>query len=308
MIALQVYMKFSIASLVIFLLIFGGIVLSSAEKDGGRYDDWHSEMSFLDEIYSIAEEFCELCDGEPSDDEPSDDEPGDDEPSDDEPSDDEPSDDEPSDDEPSDDEPSDDEPSDDEPSDDEPSDDEPSDDEPSDDGIIERILIVLAPVDYNDTEYSISRIHFEEQGFDVQVTSKNVIKATGMENSEVEIDVDITDVDVSDYVAVVYIGGSGVDDLELYDDLDYQGLAKETRDETVILGAISQAEKILANAWLLDGKNVAAYPEAKEYLQERGAIYLDQPVVQDGYIITANHPSASQLFAETVVAAVKALL
>ncbi len=171
----------------------------------------------------------------------------------------------------------------------------------------ERILIVVAPFDYNDTEYLTSRNYFEEQGFDVNVTSKNVTIAKGMEGGEAEISANITDINISDFVAIIFIGGIGVENLKLYDDPDYLQIAREAVDSSAILGAVSQAEKILANARLLDGKEAASYPEAKDYLEEMGAVCLDQPVVQDENIITANGPSASQPFAETVVEALKAL-
>ncbi|TRZ68053.1 MAG: hypothetical protein D4Q77_01980 [Methanothrix sp.] len=174
-----------------------------------------------------------------------------------------------------------------------------------------RILMAIPPQDYNEPEFDIPLSYFEDQGFEVLVASKCVNTATGNEGAEAEVDLNVSDADASEYVAVVFIGGMGVDDLRLYDDEDYLNLARSAGEEDKIVGGICLSSKILANAGLYQGKNATVcgsdrFHNPIDYIQERGAFYVAQPVVQDGKTISGWGPSASQSFAEAIVEAIRA--
>jgi protease I len=59
----------------------------------------------------------------------------------------------------------------------------------------------------------------------------------------------------------------------------------------------------LADANLLQGKRATA--AETDYIKSKGAVVVEEPVVQDGNIITANGPDASQEFAEAIVFALE---
>lgn len=173
-----------------------------------------------------------------------------------------------------------------------------------------RILMVIPPQDYNEPEFDIPRSYFEYQGFEVLVASRGVNTATGDEGARAEVDLNVSDADVSEYVAVVFIGGMGVDDLRLYDDEDYLDLARSAGEEDKIVGGICLSSKILANAGLYQRKNATVcgserFHDPIDYIQERGAVYVAQPVVRDGKTISGWGPSASQSFAEAIVGAIR---
>ncbi|KQC15335.1 MAG: DJ-1/PfpI family protein [Methanothrix sp.] len=170
-----------------------------------------------------------------------------------------------------------------------------------------KILIVIPIKDFNDDEFSASETLFLDEGFEVVVASKGTEVALGMDGTAVAVDLGVADADLSDYEAVVFIGGPGVDDLELYEEPDYLSIASSARDQDVIVGAICVAPKILANAWLLGGRKATVFPDSESiaYIESKGATYTDEQVVRDGKIITACCPEASEAFAEAVVAAVK---
>ena len=173
-----------------------------------------------------------------------------------------------------------------------------------------RILMVIPPQDYNEPEFDIPRSYFEGQGFEVLVASRGVNTATGDEGARAEVDLNVSDADASEYVAVVFIGGMGVDDLRLYDDEDYLDLARSASEEDKIVGGICLSSKILANAGLYQGKNATVcgserFHDPIDYIQERGAVYVAQPVVRDGKTISGWGPSASQSFAEAIVEAIR---
>ena len=108
----------------------------------------------------------------------------------------------------------------------------------------------------------------------------------------------------ADYVAVVFVGGEGIYSQELNRDPDYQKIAKSASSKGKVVAAICLGPWILADAGLLKGKKATA--SETDHIKSRGAIVSDDAVVQDGMIITANGPSASQEFALAVVAALQA--
>lgn len=169
------------------------------------------------------------------------------------------------------------------------------------------ILIVVPSKDFNDVEFNVTMSTFLIEGFEVDIASKDTDEALGMEGASAVVDLEVADADVSNYEAVVFIGGPGVDDLLLYEDPDYLSLAGSTRDQDVIVGAICVAPKILANAWLLGGRKATVFPDSESiaYIESKGATYSDELVVRDGNIITASGPEAVDDFAEAVVEAVK---
>jgi protease I len=166
-----------------------------------------------------------------------------------------------------------------------------------------KILMVLAPQDYQEEELNVPRDYFESNGYLVTLASKDVKTATGMNGGNVSIDMDIDEVDLSGYQAIVFVGGEGIYYLKLNEDPEYTDLAKKAASQNKLIGAICLGPWILADAGLLQGKEATA--AETDHIRSKGALISDQAVVQDGNIITANGPDASRAFAEAIVAALE---
>ena len=166
-----------------------------------------------------------------------------------------------------------------------------------------KILMVLSPQQYQEEELNVPRNYFHSMGYSVVLASKGVKTATGMNGKSVPVDLDLKEVKLSDYVAVVFVGGEGIYSLKLNEDPDYQALAKSTSAQKKLMGAICLGPWILADAGLLNGKRATA--SETDHIKSKGAIVSDEAVVRDGNIITGNGPFASQEFAEAIVAALE---
>ncbi len=166
-----------------------------------------------------------------------------------------------------------------------------------------KILMVLSPQDYQQYELDIPMAYFVSENYDVFLASKGVRTATAMNGANVSIDLDLKGLDPSPYRAVVFVGGEGVYYLKLNEDPDYIDLAKKAVSQKKLVGAICLAPWILADANLLQGK-IATAAET-DHIKSKGAVVVEEPVVQDGNIITANGPDASQEFAEAIVSALE---
>lgn len=166
-----------------------------------------------------------------------------------------------------------------------------------------KILMVVAPKDYQEMELNIPRDYFRSKGYSVIVASKGVKTAKSMGGETTPVDIDIKNVKVSDYRAIVFVGGEGIYDQKLNEDTDYQQLAKSAGAKEKLIGAICLGPWILADAGLLQGKKSTA--AETDHLKEKGAIVSDESVVQDGNIITGNGPDASLDFAEKIIEAIE---
>lgn len=165
------------------------------------------------------------------------------------------------------------------------------------------ILMVIAPSNFRDEELFVPKGLFEKNGATVVIASKNTGTAKGMLGGTASVDISVSAVDVNDYDAVVFIGGSGVDSHRLYEDQGYLKLAADADAAGKIIGAICLGPMIPAGAGLLSGRNVTVFISGVSYIEEKGANYTGAPVTMDGGIITAEGPNAAEEFAQMITEA-----
>ena len=163
------------------------------------------------------------------------------------------------------------------------------------------ILMVIAPSDFRDEELFETKKIFEQNGYGTEVVSLTTGTIKGMLGKNIEIEKNIMDIDLGQYIAVIFIGGIGIDKHKVYENENYINLAKISHAFNLTIGAICLAPKILAGANLLSGKRATVFHSGKEYLNSKGAIYVKKDVVVDRKIITGNGPHAIEKFAETIL-------
>jgi len=165
------------------------------------------------------------------------------------------------------------------------------------------VLLIIAPEDFRDEEYTEPRAAFEAAGYTVVVASLSLDVATGMLGTQVRPNLTLADVQVADYAAVVFIGGNGA--VIYWDAPQAHRVAREAVEQGKVVGAICIAPVILARAGVLEGKEATVFdPEGLcAELEASGAICTTAPVHRDGRIITANGPQAATPFAEAIIKA-----
>ena len=165
------------------------------------------------------------------------------------------------------------------------------------------ILMVIAPENFRDEELLEPKEIFENLGALVIIASKGTDSAKGMYGAMVTVDKDILEVNVENYDAVVFVGGSGT--TVYFEDETAKNIAREAYESGKIVGAICIAPSILANAGLLGGKRVTSFSSEKANLESHGAEYTGATVEQDGSIITGNGPEAATEFGQKIAEALK---
>jgi protease I len=159
--------------------------------------------------------------------------------------------------------------------------------------------MVVAPLDFRDVEYFTPKKIFENAGFTVTTASIQSGVARGAEGGEAKIDLTVSQADPENFVAVVFVGGPGMQIIS--GDESLQALAIKFFKTDKLTAAICVAPAILAEAGLLTGIEATSHPDVKQILADNGAKFLDQPVVGGAKIITADGPEASAEFGRQII-------
>ena len=72
-----------------------------------------------------------------------------------------------------------------------------------------KILMIIAPRNYRDEELQHPKEVFEQNGYEVIIASKGVNEANGSLGGTTSVNIDISEVNASDYDVVIFVGGSG---------------------------------------------------------------------------------------------------
>jgi len=167
-----------------------------------------------------------------------------------------------------------------------------------------KVLIVVPYNDFQDLELRGTKKVLRSAGAKMETASSSLGTARGKMKGETKVNVLINEVDVKGYDAVVFIGGPGT--VEYVNSADAHRVAQETTKAGKVLGAICLAPQVLAKAGVLEGKKATVWASdtdqsGVEILQAGGAEFVDQPVVTDDQIITADGPDAAPDFGEALV-------
>lgn len=156
------------------------------------------------------------------------------------------------------------------------------------------ILMVVAPKNYREKEYLVTRRVLEEANHFVETASKVTGEIIGFEGHILNPDHKIVDVEPEGFDAIVFIGGQGMN--EYLADEEFTHQAKRFFELGKLTTAICIAPAVLANAGILNGKKATSWSGVKDLLVSKGAIYTGAEVEMDGNIITAIGPDASEEF------------
>ena len=162
-----------------------------------------------------------------------------------------------------------------------------------------RVLMVVAPEGYKEEELSVPSSIFKDSGAEVVVASTRTGIARGMSGGEVAVNLSVGDVNISDYDAIVIVGGVGSMKY-LWDDSDLRDMVRAACDNHKTVAAICLSPVVLARAGILGDKECTAFVTAKEELIKNGGMYRDAGVVVSGNIVTAKGPEYAREFAMAV--------
>lgn len=166
---------------------------------------------------------------------------------------------------------------------------------------MKKVVMIIAQKNFRDEELLHPKKVLEEAGIIVKVASLTLKPASGMLGAEVMPDVALEDIDVKDFDAIVFVGGSGAN---IYWDHSFaHKIANDAYSAGKVVAAICIAPVTLARAGLLKSKKATVFSSEIGKLKDAGAIYTGKAVEKDGKIITASGPQAAAEFGKQIAKA-----
>lgn len=83
----------------------------------------------------------------------------------------------------------------------------------------------------------------------------------------------------------------------LQNDSRVVGLVRRMAEQGKLVAAICAAPKVLAKAGILEGRRATCFPGSLTQTEAQGASLVDDPVVQDGNVVTSRGPGTAMDFA-----------
>jgi protease I len=158
---------------------------------------------------------------------------------------------------------------------------------------------------FEDSEFQVPYERVKEAGHEPVVIGLKAGKELAGKKGKVKVTTDaaISDVDPSEFDALVIPGGYSPDKIRVE-----PKMAEFTRQfdaDGKPIAAICHAGWMLAEANLVKGKTVTSWPSIKTDLINAGANWIDQEVVEDGNIITSRKPDDLEAFTKTLLAQIE---
>lgn len=164
--------------------------------------------------------------------------------------------------------------------------------------------MIIAFRNFRDEELFIPRNIISTEGTQVRIVSDKKGDAIGSYGGSVGVDLILDELNISDFDAILFIGGSGA--VNYIENEKCHKIAQETLAQNKVLGAICIAPAILARSGVLKKRKATVWSSALDksavkILKEEEADYQKEDVVVDKNIITASGPQAARKFGEAVV-------
>jgi len=169
-----------------------------------------------------------------------------------------------------------------------------------------KILMIIAKQGFQDQEFQKPYDIFQEHNLIVDIASTEKGDCIGKFGLQVVADRSLEDVDIEEYFAVVLIGGPG--SVSLVGNPELEKIVQTAKEKNIVIAAICYAPVILAKAEVLKGKKATVWNnDGKQgpILEEAGVDFVDEMVVVDDMLVTANGPAAADAFGHAVVKAVE---
>lgn len=168
---------------------------------------------------------------------------------------------------------------------------------------MKKAAIIIASENFRDEEYFITKEVLEKKGINVK-TICDKAKAIGSFGGEAKADILIDNLNIEDFDAIIFAGGSGA--VKLLDNETSYLIIRKAVIMKKILAAICIAPTILAKAGALKGKMTTVWStdmdkSAIKIIQLNDGIYQRKAIVKDGNIITGENAEFSQEFGEAIV-------
>jgi protease I len=164
-------------------------------------------------------------------------------------------------------------------------------------------IAILAEEDFEDSELMEPLRAMKDAGASVLIVgsgSKKVYKGK-RGSAEVIVDTTADKVEASQFDAIIVPGGYAPDKMRLHQPM--VDLVRKAYAEGKIIAAVCHGPQLLISADIVKGRRVTSWPSVAVDLKNAGAIWIDEPMVRDGNIITSRKPADLPKFNKAIIEA-----
>jgi len=164
-------------------------------------------------------------------------------------------------------------------------------------------VAILVEQDFEDAELTEPLKAMKEAGAQIFVvgSGSQSIYHGKRGKATVKADIDADKVRAEDFDAIIVPGGYAPDKMRLHQPMI--DLVKKAYDLGKVIAAVCHGPQLLISAGIVNGKHVTSWPSVAIDLKNAGAMWVDEPLVKDGNIITSRRPSDLPVFNSAIIQA-----
>jgi protease I len=170
-------------------------------------------------------------------------------------------------------------------------------------------VLIIATDGVEQAELTTPRDELRKAGAQVDVATPSGKEIRGWNMSDwgdtIPADLMIEDVNCDDYNALVIPGGVINPDKLRADETAMEVVEYFLFSKDKLVAAICHGPWLLVQADACDGRRMTSYPSIRMDVENAGADWVDEEVVQDGRIITSRSPRDLPAFSARIVAELK---
>lgn len=171
--------------------------------------------------------------------------------------------------------------------------------DPSD---LKNAVLIIPGRNFDEMQLLETQKSIADSGVNTMIASSKTGVVAGMRGRRTRSDMLINKINVDDFEAFIFIGGSGASEF-LYNPA-IEKIITEADEKNKIIAAIAPTTLLLAKAGILNGVSIAALPSQRQFFETAGANLSPNPIEKDGNIITATGSQNAAYFGKTIANAV----
>jgi protease I len=162
-------------------------------------------------------------------------------------------------------------------------------------------VALLIEDEYQILEGWYPHLRLQEAGAEVRVIGSGTKSSyDSKEHYPMKADASAADVSADDFDAVVIPGGFAPDNMRLHPEMI--DLVRKAYESGKLVAAVCHGGWILASAGAAKGRRITGYLPIRDDVVNAGATWVDdQPVVEDGNVITSRSPDDLPHFGRAIV-------
>lgn len=149
-------------------------------------------------------------------------------------------------------------------------------------------VLIITGEGAEETEFFYPYYRLTEEGYQVIVATENGGEFAGKHGFGLTDTISVDGLHATDFCLLYLPGGKAPNALRKNEKV--LNLVREFVSSSKPIASICHGALILAEAGVISGKRIAAWPEIKDDVEKAGATFVDEALVEDGQFITARMP------------------